>query len=232
MTRTTLPRSTFANLTSTLALVVALGGGGAYAASLAKNSVGSAQVKNGAIKAKDVAPGALTGAQVRDGSLTGAKVQDGSITGADVDESTLALPAGPRVFEGPYTYHATLSSTWKEYARITFTAPAAGYVRIEAEATLGATPGAAPAGYVDTLFYIDDDGAIPFDTVGAYTLWASPDPGGPIVQHPTASDVVKVEAGTHVVIFEMREHLPNNFSTVQNAQIDVQFFPEGSAQPS
>jgi hypothetical protein len=228
MTRNPLPRSTFANVTSALALVVAVGGGGAYAATLAKNSVGSGQVKNGALKAQDLKAGALTGTQVK----------DGSITGADIDESTLTLPAAPaapvapRVVEGPYTHFATLKNTWDTYASVTFTAPSPGYLRLEAQATLGAGQGAAAGGYIDTLFYIDDDGQVPYDQVGAYTLWGSPDPSGTFVQHPTASDVVKVAAGTHVVTLEMREHLAGSFSTVQNAQIDVQFFPEGSAQAS
>ena len=214
-------RPSYPHIASTLALVVALGSGGAYAAGLAKNSVGSAQVKNGAIKAKDVKAGTLTGVQVK----------DGSVTGADVDESTLDLPAQPTVFEGPYVYNATLSSTWSERARITVTVPADGLLRLEAEATLGANPAAAAGGYVDTLFYIDDDGTPPFEASGAYTLWGSPDPTGTFVQHPTATDVVAVEAGTYVVTVHMREHLAANFSTIQNAKIDAMYFPSGSAVP-
>lgn len=77
----------YANVAASLSLFLCLGGGAAYAAShLAKNSVGTKQ-----LKAK---------------SVTGAKVRDGSLTGADVDASTLgqvpsaktaasAPPAGP-----------------------------------------------------------------------------------------------------------------------------------------
>jgi hypothetical protein len=59
----------FANVAAALALVVALGTGGAYAASLAKNSVGSAQIKNSAVKSADVKNDALTGADVKESSL-------------------------------------------------------------------------------------------------------------------------------------------------------------------
>lgn len=52
-------RLTYANVIATLALFLALGGGAAYAASLGKNSVGSKQLK----------PGAVTGVKVKDGSL-------------------------------------------------------------------------------------------------------------------------------------------------------------------
>ncbi|MBJ7359498.1 hypothetical protein [Nocardioides sp.] len=233
MTRTASASSTFVNLTSALALVVAVGGGGAYAATVAKNSVGSAQVKNGAIKAQDVKVGSLTGVQVADGSVTGSDLKDGSVTGADVDEASLRLPATPLVFEGPYTHQATLSGTWTEHARVSFTLPADGLVRLEAEATLGANPAATPGGgYVQTLFYIDDDGQVPFKEVGAYTLWGSPGPGTMLVQHPTASDVHTLKAGTYVVSLHLRElGTGGHFSTLQNGQIDVMYFPAGAADP-
>ena len=51
---------TFANVTSALALIVALASGGAWAATtLPKNSVASEQVKNHSLKAKDFAAGQL-----------------------------------------------------------------------------------------------------------------------------------------------------------------------------
>ena len=40
---------TYANVISTLALFLAISGGAAYAASLGKNSVGTKQLKNGAV---------------------------------------------------------------------------------------------------------------------------------------------------------------------------------------
>jgi len=97
-------------------LALAVGGGVGYAAgSLPKNSVGSLQIKNGAVKGKDLMNGAVTGDKVMDGSLTGAdlgsssvtggKVADGSLggadlganslTGAQIDESTLKMPSQP-----------------------------------------------------------------------------------------------------------------------------------------
>lgn len=71
-------RLTYANVISTLALFLVLGGGAAYAAAhLPKNSVGAGQLKNGAV--------------------TGAKVKDGSLTGADVNAATLGqVPSATR----------------------------------------------------------------------------------------------------------------------------------------
>jgi hypothetical protein len=78
-------RLTYANVASTLALVLVLGGGGtAVAAGLAKNSVGSKQIKPAAVKSADLAPGAVDSVKIRD---------DG-VTGTDVAESTLGkVPA-------------------------------------------------------------------------------------------------------------------------------------------
>lgn len=53
------PGTRLANVTSVLALVVALGGTGYAASSLAKDSVTSKQVKNGSLKAKDFRAGQL-----------------------------------------------------------------------------------------------------------------------------------------------------------------------------
>lgn len=62
-------RVSYANVASTLALVVALGGTGAYAAGLAKDSVTSKQIKNGAIKAVDIKKDNVSGDQVKESTL-------------------------------------------------------------------------------------------------------------------------------------------------------------------
>jgi hypothetical protein len=58
--RLSLRRSTYANVTATAALIIALGGTSYAAATLAKNSVGTKQVKNHSLLAKDVKAGQLT----------------------------------------------------------------------------------------------------------------------------------------------------------------------------
>jgi hypothetical protein len=68
-------RLTFANVMSVAAVFIALGGG-AYAVSVAKNSVGSKSIK--------------------DGSIRGVDVKADSLTGSNINEATLSLPvAGP-----------------------------------------------------------------------------------------------------------------------------------------
>jgi hypothetical protein len=66
-------RLTYANVMSTIALFVALGGATAFAASqLPKNSIGSRQIKAKAVTTGKLATGAVSGIKVANGSLTGA----------------------------------------------------------------------------------------------------------------------------------------------------------------
>ena len=78
----------FARAMSLLAVFIALGAT-AYAAGLAKNSVRSKQIKDGAIQGRDIGDGAVSGADVFDGSLTGADVADDSLNEADIAEASL-----------------------------------------------------------------------------------------------------------------------------------------------
>jgi hypothetical protein len=78
-----------------LALALAMGGVGYAAGALPTNSVGSAQLKKGAVKGPDIKDRAVSGTKVKDGSLTGADLAANSVTGAQIDESTLVLPKTP-----------------------------------------------------------------------------------------------------------------------------------------
>ena len=59
----------YANVASTLALVVALGGTSYAAVAIPKNSVGSKQIKNNAVKSKDLKDNGVTGADVKEATL-------------------------------------------------------------------------------------------------------------------------------------------------------------------
>jgi hypothetical protein len=71
-----------------LALFIALSGT-AYAATLPRNSVGTAQLKKSAVTAPKLRKNAVTAAKIRSDAVTGAKVKDGSLTGSDLNVSTL-----------------------------------------------------------------------------------------------------------------------------------------------
>jgi hypothetical protein len=78
------PRPTYASITATLALFVALGGGAYAATALPANSVGSRQLKKHAV----------ANSKIQDHSITGTKLRANSLTGADVNESSLGkVPA-------------------------------------------------------------------------------------------------------------------------------------------
>jgi hypothetical protein len=204
-------RTTYANVTATLAFVVALGSGGAYAANLAKNSVGSAQVRNGTIKGVDV--------------------RDNGLTGADVDESTLRLPAAPRlpqpaVFEGPMTDVPIdlVGGNFVDVATFTYTAPADGYVLVHAEASLHARG----TGSLWCLLTHDA-------TDAAAVYWDTGDVDPAFDLRQTVEGVVEVTKGQHTVTLSLREHQSHTpgdraptWSQVIRPQIIVEFFPTGS----
>lgn len=73
---------TYANVMSTLAVFLVLGGGAALAAGLSKNSVKSKQVKNDSLAAVDLKDGAAVGS---------AEAIDDSLTGVDINEPSLEI---------------------------------------------------------------------------------------------------------------------------------------------
>jgi hypothetical protein len=206
-------RHTYANVTATLALVAALGSGGAYAANVAKNSVGSAQVKNGTIKGVDV--------------------RDDGLTGADVDESTLQLPAVPKVtppavFAGPMSdVPIDLDGrTFVDVATFTYTAPADGYVLVHAEASLHARG----TGLLWCILAHDDADA-------AAVYWDTGDVDSAFDLRQSVEGVVEVTKGQHTVRLSLRELQPRpagsptpTWSQVIRPRIIVEFFPTGSVQ--
>ncbi len=73
-------RLTYANVMSSLAVFLVLGGGAAFAAGkLAKNSVGSKQLKKNSVTAAKIKSNAVTGAKIKAGTITGAKINLGSL---------------------------------------------------------------------------------------------------------------------------------------------------------
>lgn len=85
MERTT-RRLTYANVTSTLALLIALTGGIAVAADK--------------IDGKNIKKGTVTGKQIKDESLTGKDVKPGSVDAASVDGRSAVCSAGTTLYAG------------------------------------------------------------------------------------------------------------------------------------
>ena len=97
-------RPTYAGVTATLALFVALGG-----SSYAAVKITSADVRNGSLTGSDIRNGSLKGRDVDNGALSGSDLKNGSVTSSDIDDASLLaadfksgeLPAGPAGVQGP-----------------------------------------------------------------------------------------------------------------------------------
>lgn len=93
-------RITYANVMSSLAVFLVLGGATAFAAGqLAKNSVGSKQLKKNAV----------TTAKIKNNAVTTAKLKNGAVTGAKVDVS--AFPTVPSAANATNAAHASNADT-------------------------------------------------------------------------------------------------------------------------
>jgi hypothetical protein len=84
-------RPSYANVTATIALFVALGGGAYAALDLPKNSVTTKEIKNKTIKKKDLAKNSVAKKQLRANAVNGSKVAPDSLRGNDIDESSLGI---------------------------------------------------------------------------------------------------------------------------------------------
>jgi len=69
-----LPRLTYANVVSTLCLFILLGGGAIAASGLARNSVGSRQLRKGAVRTAKIANEAVTAAKIKRGTIDGSLI--------------------------------------------------------------------------------------------------------------------------------------------------------------
>jgi hypothetical protein len=131
------PRLSYSNVVATLALFVALGGTSYAVATLPRNSVGSAQVRDGSLRAADLAPGVRGGASgvrgprgaqgppgaagPRGPADVVVRQRDGEAfvgfgAGSSVDVATLQLPAGQWLVraqtEGTFFPNVSPSADW------------------------------------------------------------------------------------------------------------------------
>jgi hypothetical protein len=72
-------RLTYSNVMSSIAVFLVLGGATAFAAGLAKNSVGSKQLKKNAVTTAKIKNNAVTTSKIKNGAVTGAKVNLGTL---------------------------------------------------------------------------------------------------------------------------------------------------------
>jgi hypothetical protein len=145
---------TYSNAVATLALFFAIGGTGAFAAThLGRNSVGTQQLKTGAV--------------------TGAKVKDGSIGGVDVDASSLGkVPSAAHADAATNADHAGRADTAARATSAAHADSATTANRADVAAALtelepihyADTPGEPESGNVEVIsqigFYRDHEGIV------------------------------------------------------------------------
>lgn len=84
------PKLSYANVTSTVALLIALGGSSAYAANqLAPRSVGEFQLRPGAVTAQKIRKNAVTAPKIKAGAIKQGKLAGGSITAAKMTANSI-----------------------------------------------------------------------------------------------------------------------------------------------
>ena len=103
-------RLSYGNVVSSLALFIALGGT-SYALTLPRNSVGSQQIRAGAVRASEVRSGAVRSSEVKDRSL-GVKDLSPSARSSLRGQTGSPGAAGPAGAPGPpgITYRAAINS--------------------------------------------------------------------------------------------------------------------------
>lgn len=75
-------RITYANVMSTIAVFLTIGGATAFAASqLGKNTVGKKQLKSNAVTTAKIKKEAVTSAKIKKNAVSGAKIANGAVTG-------------------------------------------------------------------------------------------------------------------------------------------------------
>lgn len=89
MLNTLKTRATYANIASTIALVIAVGGGGA---AVAAGMVGSDKIINGAVRTVDLHSGAVTGPKIRKGAVTGPKIRTNAVSGPKIRDGAIDDP--------------------------------------------------------------------------------------------------------------------------------------------
>jgi len=146
------PKITYANVVSTLALFIALGGATAYAASkLPDRSVGEFQLRPGAVTAEKIRKGAVSAPKIKAeaikqgklaaGSVTAAKMTQGSVASASIQDSSISnAKIAPEAVSGDKalvsTFSQVPSAARADFATAAESANPPAFARVSSEATI------------------------------------------------------------------------------------------------
>jgi len=197
-------RLTYANVMSSIAVFLMLGGATAFAASkigsnqlkansvktgkIVKEAVTTSKVKNEAIGTTKIANEAVTTAKLQNNAVTGAKVADGSLSSADLASGTLTptCPGGTVSSQGAcfetaeraaVSYEAANDTCVAAGRRLPSAAELSGFTRKVQVIPAEERSGDLFAG--TTSFDVKPDGSfttVPFATAAAFRCVAAPSP--------------------------------------------------------
>ncbi len=143
---------TYANVVSSLALIIAIGTGGAYAASkLPDNSVGEFQLRSGAVTAQKIRKNAITAPKIKaeavkqgkiaNGAISAPKLTQGSVSTSSLQEGSVTNPklandsvTGDKVLESSLSQVPSASRA--DFATEAQTANPPAFARVTKEATI------------------------------------------------------------------------------------------------
>lgn len=147
-------RLTYANVMSSIAVFLVLGGGAALAAKhqLAKNSVGTRQLKKNAV----------TKAKIKKNSIVTAKIKNDAVNGAKVDEATLSTV--PSATNATNATNATVASSLTPTEAIHLVG-APGQPGFEGGSHNYVPEGPVPYGFNPVGFYKDHEGIVHLEGV-------------------------------------------------------------------
>jgi hypothetical protein len=193
-------RTTFSNVIALIALFAALGGTAFAASKIAKNSVGSKQLKNNAVTGKKIKKDAVTGDKVKDGSLSGADINLGSlgqvpsaasagnsdtVNGQKITKFLVKIPSGAtnqQVFSiGGFTLTASCTGAGGNVNNLILDTTS---VTTEVSAWVAGTPGGSyfirNSGSEPNSINLSEDGATDNDR-GIVTFTAAESSGNPVL---------------------------------------------------
>jgi hypothetical protein len=197
-------RLTYANVMSTIAVFLVLGGGAAFAAGqLAKNSVGSKQLKNNAVTTAKIKKGAVTGAKVKPGSLKASNFAAGQLPAGSTGPKGDRGEPGPSFGAYGYGDCGPLEESFEVCASTgPVNLPASGPVLLIASAEWDNDDSSSPPDQGQCRFSVDGSDLPPEVAFGEATTTHGVNQGGSISMNRITEPL---SAGTHTFDLECSE---------------------------
>lgn len=239
---------TYANVMSSLAVFLILGGATAFAAKkvgsneIKANSIKTGKIVKEAVTAGKLKKGAVTEAKIADGAVTTNKIADNAVTGAKVDEATLGqVPNAAKVggfspaeflkangvqADGEVLVAQIDDFTTTAYTSViskTLTAPSSGFLFIVGSISAEDDVSLAGANDLRMRLRLDETGVT---NNNVYHGLSSGEADDNDANTAAASAVVPVSAGSHTVHLDAREAGTGSF--IRGRDLSVLFVPNGS----